>query len=108
MVPPPKPLAKPAGNAVLPPKPLVNAVPPPKPLVNVVPLPKPSAVSAVHAPIHVGGLLSTMKDVDLQNLFDTKAVIERFYRKRSGKVIGFAKVLIPIDGIDKVLNQEFS
>ena len=34
VVPPPKPLAKPAGNAVPPPKPLVNAVPPPKPLVS--------------------------------------------------------------------------
>ena len=41
-------------------------------------------------------------------MFDTKAVIERFYRKRSGKVVGFAKLLIPIDRIGQVLNQEFS
>ena len=49
-----------------------------------------------------------MKDVDLQNLFDTKAIIGRFYRKRFGKVIGFAKVLIPIDGVDQALSQDFS
>jgi len=102
VVPPPKPLA----NAVILPPPTPMA---PKPLVNAVILPPPKALaSAVYAPIHVGGLLRTMKDVDLQNLLDTKAVIGRFYRKRFGKVIGFAKVLIPIDGIDKVLNQEFS
>ena len=68
-----------------------EVVPPPKPLANAVILPPPKALaSAVYTPIHVGGLLSTMKDVDLQNLFDTKAIIGRFYRKKFGKVIGFA------------------
>ena len=66
---------------MLPPKPLANAVilPPPKPLA-----------SAVYAPMFVGGISSAVKDVDLQNLFDTKATIGRFYRKRFGKVVGFA------------------
>jgi hypothetical protein len=92
VVPPPKLLAK---TVILPPA--VILPPPVKPLA-----------SAVYVPIHVGGVLRAMKDVDLQNLFDTKAIIERFYKKRSGKVIGFAKVLLPIDRIDQILSQDFS
>ena len=85
-----------------------EVVPPPKPLVNAdLPPPKPLA-SAVYASIFVGDVSSAVKDVDLQNLFDTKAIIERFYRKRSGRVIGFAKVPIPIDRIDQVLSQDLS
>jgi hypothetical protein len=34
--------------------------------------------------------------------------IGRFYRKRLGKVPDFAKVLIPIDGVDQALSQDFS
>ena len=70
----------------------------------------PLAVSAVqYAPIFVVGFSSTMKYVDLQNLFDTEAIIGRFYKKRFGKpVISFAKVLIPVDRIDQVLSQEYT
>jgi len=69
----------------------------------------PLAVSAVqYAPIFVVGFSSAMTNVGLQNLFDTKAIIGRFYKKRFGKVISFAKVLIPVDRIDQVLSQEYT
>ena len=88
-----------------------EAVPPPKPLANAVILPPSNFLplaSAVYASMFVGGISSAMKDVDLQNLFDTKAIIGRFYRKKFGKVAGFAKVLIPIDEVDQALSQDFS
>ena len=70
----------------------------------------PLAVSAVqYAPIFVVGFSSAMTNVGLQNLFDTKAIIGRFYKKRFGKpVISFAKILIPVDRIDQVLHQEYT
>ena len=104
VVPPPKPQLSPLAA-----KPGVGG----EPAVvkaNELPPNLPLAVSAVqYAPIFVVGFSSAMTNVGLQNLFDTKAIIGRFYKKRFGKpVISFAKILIPVDRIDQVLRQEYT
>jgi len=83
-----------------------NEVVPPPNLPLAVSAPLASAVQ--YAPIYVVGFSDAMKDVDLQNLFDTKAIVGRFHKKRFGKVACFAKVLLPIDKVDRVLSQDFS
>ena len=56
----------------------------------------------------MGGIPSIVTDAEVQSVFDTKAVIGRYYRKKSQGKISFAKVFIPNDKVDQALSQNFS
>ena len=56
-----------------------------------------------YAVVFVGGISKTVTDVQLQEVFRTKALVGRFYRKGSA---GFAKVLVPLDQLHQALGQD--
>ena len=74
-----------------------------KPAGKVVPVCKVAAVR--YAAIWVGGVSKAVSNNQLQDIFHTKALVGRFHQRRN---VGYAKVLVPQDEVDQVMNQDSS
>ncbi len=61
-----------------------------------------ATTAVTYAAIFVGDISKTVTNVQLQKVFNTNALVGRYYKK------GIAKVLVPLDQLDQALSQDTS
>ena len=61
-----------------------------------------ATTAVTYAEIFVGDISRTVTNVQLQKVFNTNALVGRYYKK------GIAKVLVPLDQLDQALSQDTS